>query len=335
MVTQVVTSDIFRRHDNIGHPENAERTLVMYQAVQQSPIVDYLSFIEPELYPEEPLYQIHSERMIERIKEISASQSSWLDLDTYVCKHDFETARYAIGGTVQLIRNIYDGEATNGFALVRPPGHHATSKTSMGFCLFNNIALAAQELVNKGKKVLIFDLDVHHGNGTQDIFYASNKVLYQSFHLSPHFPGTGAVQEIGIEEGKGYTVNVPLSFGHGNTAVETLMKEIFLPIATQFNPDFILVSSGFDSHYADPLGGMHLTVDMFGWLLEQLLTIQSRLVCTLEGGYNLSVIGPCLISQLSVLSGHPLFYKDMVAEQDGWKPIVKTIKNKMKKYWDI
>lgn len=335
MKTQVVYSDIFRKHDNIGHPENAERTMVMMQALQTSSIREKIEVIEPVLLPEGSLYEIHDERMIQAVKEISETHNSWLDLDTYVCKDDFNTARYAAGSTVQLCKNILDDDADNGFALVRPPGHHATPKTSMGFCLFNNASLAAHELVKQKKKVLIFDPDVHHGNGTMDIFYESDDVMYQSFHLSPHFPGTGKVEEVGRGDGAGFTLNAPLSFGNGDTAITSLMEEIFLPIAEEFNPDFIIVSSGFDSHHADPLGGLSLTINMFGTIIEQLLSIQPKLVCTLEGGYNLSVIGNCFLSQLGAMCGEPQKFEDSVVESDSSRLVIERLRKNMRHYWKI
>ena len=335
MKTQVVYSDIFNKHDNIGHPENSQRTMVMIQALQSSSLKEKIDIIEPVLFPAESLPEIHDERMIQAVRDISKTQDSWLDLDTYVCKDDFETARFAAGSTVQLCNNILKGKADNGFALVRPPGHHATSKTSMGFCLFNNASLAANELLKKKKKVLIFDPDVHHGNGTQDIFYKSDKVMYQSFHLSPHFPGTGKIEEIGKGDGLGYTVNAPLGYGNGDEAVSSLMQEIFIPIARQFRPDFIIVSSGFDSHHADPLGGLRMTVDMYGKIIEQLLSIQSNLVCTLEGGYNLSIIGKCFLSQLGALCGTPQSYPDSINESNSSRPVVEKIKKKMRQYWKL
>ena len=335
MKTQVVYSDIFNKHDNIGHPENSQRTMVMIQALQSSSLKEKIDIIEPVLFPAESLSEIHNERMIQAVRDISETQDSWLDLDTYVCKDDFETARFAAGSTVQLCNNILKGKADNGFALVRPPGHHATSKTSMGFCLFNNASLAANELLKKKKKVLIFDPDVHHGNGTQDIFYNSDQVMYQSFHLSPHFPGTGKIEEIGKGDGLGYTINAPLGYGNGDKAVSSLMGEIFIPIARQFRPDFIIVSSGFDSHHADPLGGLRMTVDMYGKIIEQLLSVQSKLVCTLEGGYNLSIIGKCFLSQLGALSGTPQSYPDSINESNSSRPVIEKIKKKMRQYWKL
>ena len=335
MKTEIVYSDIFRRHDNIGHPENAERTMVMMNALKEAPFFDQLHFIKPRPLPEEILYRVHSPRMIYQIKEISETQSQWLDLDTYVCKHDFETALLAAGGMLQLCNDVLNEKADNGFALVRPPGHHATSSTSMGFCLFNNTALSAYALMNKGYRVLIFDPDVHHGNGTQDIFYNNDNVLYQSFHLSPHFPGTGAINEIGKGPGKGYNINVPLSRGNGEQAVNKIMHELFIPIAEQFNPDFIIVSSGFDSHHADRLGGLSLTADYFGTLIKEMLQVQPKLVCSLEGGYNLDWIGKCLLSQIGVLCDEKTQFKDTAKENYTAQPVIEKVKTKMKNYWDI
>ena len=332
MTTQVVYSEKFSKHDNSSHPENAERLHVMIEEIKKAPFYENLEFIEPELLPEDILFEIHSERMIEQVKEMSSEYNSWIDLDTYVCKSDYETARFAAGGLLQACKNVIGGKADNAFALVRPPGHHVTKNRSMGFCLFNNAAISANELTKQGKKVMIFDFDVHHGNGTQDIFYDRKDVLYQSFHLSPHYPGTGGIDEIGIDNGEGYTVNAPLSYGNGNGAVSKLLDEIFLPVAKQFNPDMIIVSSGYDSHHLDPLGGMTLTSNFYGEIIARLQEIQPKIVCTLEGGYNLSWIGKCLVSQLGQMTGTPVKFEDTARESENVKEVIDGIKSEIKKY---
>jgi acetoin utilization deacetylase AcuC-like enzyme len=205
----------------------------------------------------------------------------------------------------------------------------------MGFCLFNNVALAANEISKKGKRSLIFDLDVHHGNGTQDIFYKRKDILYQSFHLSPHYPGTGETYEIGKGEGLGYNVNIPLTHGNGDKAVSQLLDEIFLPIAKLFKPNIIFVSCGYDSHHADILGGLNLTVNFFGEIISRLQEIQSRIVCTLEGGYNLDWIGKCLISQLSQLVLNPIKIEDFANEKKNIEYVLNRIRNEMSNYWKI
>ena len=335
MTTQIVYSKEFLKHDNASHPENAQRLVVMMNEIKKAPFYKELEFVEPELLPEEMLHDLHSDEMIFQIKEMSSHGESWVDMDTYVCKSDYETARLAAGGVVKLARNVLGGKADNAFGLVRPPGHHATSTRSMGFCLFNNIAMAANEISKKGKRVMIFDLDVHHGNGTQDIFYGRKDVLYQSFHLSPHYPGTGDIEEIGVGVGEGYTINAPLSHGNGETAVSKLLDEIFMPIARKFKPDIILVSSGFDSHHLDPLGGLKLSSNFFGEMISRLQEIQPKIVCTLEGGYNLDWIGKCLLSQVGQMMFHPVKFDDPVREDTDVENTIEKIRNKMEKYWKI
>jgi acetoin utilization deacetylase AcuC-like enzyme len=287
------------------------------------------------MLPDKLLYDVHSEWMIEQIKDMSLEGDSWIDMDTYVSQSDFETAKLAAGGLLQICKNVMKGEVENGFALIRPPGHHATKNRSMGFCLFNNAAIAANEITKQGKKVLIFDFDVHHGNGTQDIFYDRKDVMYQSIHLSPHYPGTGSIDEIGIDEGEGYTINAPLSYGKGDKAVTQILDEIFIPIAKQFKPDFIIISSGFDSHHQDPLGGLRFTANFYGEMTKKYMDIQPKVACTPEGGYNLKWIGRCLVSQIAQLSNNSIKIDDAAHEDENVKELIKILKDEMGKYWKI
>ena len=335
MKTQIAYSKDFNKHDNADHPENAKRLQVMMREIQNVSFYGKLDFFEPDLISEEALYSVHSDDMIQQVKDISSTGDSWIDMDTYVCKSDYETARKAAAGLLQISRNVLDGKADNGFALVRPPGHHATHERSMGFCLFNNAALTANELSKKGKQVLVFDCDVHHGNGTQYLFYDRCDIMYQSFHLYPHYPGTGPVEDIGEGDGEGYTINAPLGHGNGNEAVSQLLDEIFLPIARQFKPDIVIVSSGYDSHHLDPLGGLKLTSNFFGEIIAKLQNIQPKIVCTLEGGYNLDWIGKCLVSQLGQLISHPVVFDDIAVEDVMVKPVINKIRNELASYWKI
>jgi len=335
MTTQIVFSDEFNKHDTADHPENADRLYVMLDALEQTSFYKELQFIKPKMVSEELLHEVHSKEMIARIKEISEHGDSWIDLDTYVCKSDYETARLAAGGVLQVCRNVVKGDAQNAYALVRPPGHHASAERSMGFCLFNNAGIAAHELSKKKKRVLIFDHDIHHGNGTQSIFYERSDVMYQSFHLSPHYPGTGAVCEIGEGAGKGYTVNAPLGFGHGDGAVSQLFDEIFLPITTQFKPHLIIVSGGYDSHHADQLGGLKLSANFFGEMIRRFQDIQPRIVITLEGGYNFKWLGKCFLSQLGQLASHPLRFEDKIEGNDDVTMLLKAMKKELREYWDL
>lgn len=335
MTTQIAYSKEFSRHDNSSHPENAERLHVMLNEMRNTSFYDELDFFEPDLISEEALYLLHSDEMIQQVKDLSSIGDSWIDMDTYVCKSDYETARKAAAGLLQLSRNVLDGKADNGFALVRPPGHHATHDRSMGFCLFNNAALTANEISKTGKQVLIFDCDVHHGNGTQYLLYDRKDIMYQSFHLYPHYPGTGPIEDIGDGDGEGYTINAPLSHGNGNEAVSQLLDEIFLPIARQFKPDLVIISSGYDSHHLDPLGGLKLTSNFFGEIIAKFQNIQPKIVCTLEGGYNLNWIGKCLVSQLGQMISHQVTFDDVTEEDTNVELIINKIKNELASYWKI
>lgn len=335
MITQIVYSEKYSRHDNPVHPENAKRLQAMIDEIKKAPFYKDLKFIEPEILPDEALHSVHSEEMIQQVKEISFEGGGWLDMDTYVCEPSYEIARLAAGGLVQVSKDVLNGKADNAFALVRPPGHHATRDRSMGFCLFNNVAIAANEISKKGKRVLVFDHDVHHGNGTQGIFYSRKDVLYQSFHLFPHYPGTGDVQEIGTGDGEGYTVNAPLRHGNGDNAVSTLMEEIFLPIARQFKPDIVFFSVGYDSHHNDVLGGLKLSTDFFGEMINRFQEIQPKIVCTLEGGYNLEWIGKCLASQLGQLISQPVKFNDTAKEYASVDDVINDIKLELSSYWNL
>jgi len=335
MTTQIVFSDAFNKHDTADHPENADRLYVMLDAAEQAPFYKQLRFVEPDMLPEKLLYEVHSAEMIQRVKDISDHGDSWIDLDTYVCKSDYETARLAAGGVVQVCRTVESGDTTNAYALVRPPGHHASAERSMGFCLFNNAGIAAHDLTKTGKRILIFDHDVHHGNGTQSIFYARKDVMYQSFHLSPHYPGTGTTSEIGEGEGKGYTINAPLGFGHDDQAVSQLFDEIFIPITQQFKPHLIIISAGYDSHHADPLGGLKLSANFFGEMVKRFKDVQPKIVCTLEGGYNLQWIGKCFLSQLGQLMSQPLQFDDPVKGNHDIKSVIEQMKKELGSYWRL
>ena len=263
MKTQIAYSTEFSKHDNPNHPENAKRLTAILNEIKNTQFYKKLKFIEPQLISPDIIKKVHSTEMIDIIKEMSKNGNEWIDLDTYVCKSDYDTARLAVGGLYSIVDNVVNNKAENGFALIRPPGHHATSNRSMGFCLFNNAAIASNEFAQKGKKILIFDHDVHHGNGTQEIFYDRSDVLYQSFHLSPHYPGTGHYSEIGSSDGTGYTINAPLFHGCGEKSIVRILEEIFLPIAKQFKPDLIIFSSGYDSHHNDQLGGLNISCNFY------------------------------------------------------------------------
>ncbi len=330
-MTAIVHDERFTRHDNPSHPERAERLLSVMGYIEQLPFYKELEHITPEAIDEEALLRVHSEAMVARIK----STVGWLDPDTYLSEDSYEVARLAAGGVISACDAVVEGNVDNAFALVRPPGHHATSTRSMGFCLFNNAALAADHLTRQEKRVLIFDHDVHHGNGIADIFYDRSDVLYESIHLSPHFPGSGAVDEIGVGAGEGYTVNAPLPHRVGDEGVRAVMREVMLPVAEQFDPDFVIVCAGFDSHHTDALGGLFLTIDFYGELLQQLMDLQPRLVCTLEGGYKLDVLKKGVAIELGVLHGTPLTCDDEAEDGRDPDPVIDDMRRVLQPYWDV
>jgi acetoin utilization deacetylase AcuC-like enzyme len=248
--------------------------------------------------------------MIEALRWATEQNGGWLDLDTYTTAGSWEAALLAAGGAIQLVEAIAAGRASNGFALVRPPGHHATPTRSMGFCLFNNIAIAARHALDTLgiERLAIVDYDVHHGNGTQDCFYDEERVLFCSTHASPLYPGTGAEQEVGSGAGYGTTLNLPLAYGVGDAGFARLYDDVVLPALRRFRPQLILVSAGYDGHWDDPLGPLSLSVAGYAALTQRLAELADalcggRIALVLEGGYSLPALGACVVAALRVLLG--------------------------------
>jgi acetoin utilization deacetylase AcuC-like enzyme len=241
----------------------------------------------------EELLMVHASEYVDMLAETEGKDRSVLDPDTSTSAGSYEAALLAAGGLCEAIFMVSRGELDNAFALVRPPGHHAEHSRAMGFCLFNNVAVGAryaQESLNM-ERILIVDWDLHHGNGTQHSFEEDPSILYFSTHQYPDYPGSGAFGEVGINGGKGYTVNVPLSVGHGDGEYVEIFEKILKPIAAEFDPDLILVSAGFDIYFEDPLGGMRVTPRGFAAMTRSLMDMADastggKMVITLEGGYH-------------------------------------------------
>jgi acetoin utilization deacetylase AcuC-like enzyme len=240
------------------------------------------------------LARVHAPAYLDHLKQLSAGDGGYLSLDTALNRHSWETATLASGAAVGAVESALSGEAA--FSLARPPGHHAGSATGMGFCLLNHAAVAAEHARSAGVgRVAVLDWDVHHGNGTQDIFYEDGEVLYLSAHQSPFYPGTGWAEEVGEGEGRGLTVNVPLPAGSGEEAYAAAFAGVFLPVLREFGPGLIIVSAGYDAHTADPLGGMSLETASFGRFAAALASLvrevgAAPLALVLEGGYNLAAL---------------------------------------------
>lgn len=293
MKTGIVKDRRYMEHDmGAFHVESPKRIEAIYKMVEDEISFPYLE-IEPRLATKEEIEAVHSPSYVQAIKETSGKERVILDPDTATSARSYEVALLAAGGLLNATDSVMEGKIQNAFALVRPPGHHAEDSRAMGFCLFNNVAIAAEYLRKKFKlqRILIVDWDLHHGNGTQNSFYERDDVLYFSTHQFPHYPGTGYWDETGRGKGEGFTVNVPLSYGKGDEDYLFIYRNILSPISKAFEPEFILVSAGFDIYKNDPLGGMRVSEFGFGGMTSELLSIaqrscQSRLLVTLEGGYD-------------------------------------------------
>ncbi len=260
---------------------------------------DEADYAWPEVKPAElsRIARVHSDDHVRLVTNLAQSGGGWVDPDTFVVPASYDAALLAAGAALQATDDVLAGRERNAFVIVRPPGHHATRTRAMGFCLFNNIAAAGQWALDEGRaqRVAVLDVDVHHGNGTQDIFYERPDVLYYSTHQYPFYPGTGRLDEVGRDAGIGATVNVPLPAGSGDEVFIEATRRVLAPAVRRFQPDVILVSLGFDAHWADPLAQMRLTTTGYGEILNEIVdladeTCGGKLVFLLEGGYDLKVI---------------------------------------------
>ncbi|MFW6162604.1 MAG: histone deacetylase [Planctomycetota bacterium] len=301
--------DYLEHRTGRGHPERPERLTAIVEHLQQTGLWDAVTHIEPRLATVEEVAAVHGTDYIAFVDERCAGGGGLLDLgDTPVCPASYEAALLAAGGLLAGADAVVAGDVRNAFALVRPPGHHARRANGMGFCIFNNIAIAARYLQRRHGvgRVLIADWDVHHGNGTQEAFYDDPSVAFLSLHRYPFYPGTGAAAERGTGDAAGSMVNVPLLAGTGGGDFVATFGDRLGELAGEFPPDFVLVSAGFDGHRDDPLGGMALGDDDYAELARRVRAVADeycggRLLLTLEGGYDLGALGRSVAAVLRVL----------------------------------
>ena len=296
MTTGVVIDRRYMDHDmGASHIESPDRIDVLARMFEDDPPVPFRA-IPPRPATEEELAWVHEKGYIDLIRS-TAGRTVPMDGDTTAGPRTWPTALLAAGGLLEAVDRIMDGSVRNALALVRPPGHHAEASRAMGFCFFNNAAIAAEHLVRRhgAKRVLVVDWDLHHGNGTEHAFYERRDVMYFSTHQAPLYPGTGAARFFGHGEGHGYNLNVPLLAGKGDADFLHVFERVLAPVAAQFEPDFILSSAGFDIAAGDPLGGMNVTPAGFGRMTASLMamaerTASGRLALVLEGGYDLAAL---------------------------------------------
>jgi acetoin utilization deacetylase AcuC-like enzyme len=296
------------RHDTGAHPERAERIVAIVDELARR---DWLGFerLESPAASRTALTAVHPEAYVAAIEGVAARGGGQLDPDTVMSEGSFEAALHAAGGAVALVDLLIDGEAPAGFSAHRPPGHHATARRAMGFCLFNNVAVAARHALNvRGlERVMILDWDVHHGNGTNDIFYTSDHVLFVSIHQWPLYPGTGSSRDAGTGAGEGYTVNLPVGAGSGDAVYTSLVDHVAVPLAEAFSPQLLLVSAGYDAHADDPLASCAVTERGFAAMTRSVRRAAGALGapvgCVLEGGYALRALARSVAATMEALGG--------------------------------
>jgi acetoin utilization deacetylase AcuC-like enzyme len=300
-------SATFLEHDPGDHPENAGRLAAINDALERQNLLHDRPAIPVTQASDDELERVHDPRYVAGVREFAARGGGWLDADTAVGPNSVDIAALAAGASIAAVDAALDGQAARGFVLGRPPGHHATPTRGMGFCIFNTVAVAAAHALSRGvDRVLIVDWDVHHGNGTQDAFYASDRVLFCSIHQWPLYPGTGSASERGTGRGVGYTINIPLTAGAGDRVYMDSVDQVILPAAEVFRPQIVLISAGFDAHANDPLGGMRVTAEGFGAIASRVAHIaethaEGRVVAVLEGGYDPPALAASVVATLAVL----------------------------------
>jgi len=340
----VVRDEIFiEHHTDRYHPESPERLERIYEMLDSWAGGKNLTEVPTRKAEREELLRIHSNHHVETVANTARMDRFYLDGDTPTSPKSYEAALFAAGSGIEMVDYILDGKISSGFALVRPPGHHAESDRAMGFCLFNNIAVAAAHArdVRGLKRILIVDWDLHHGNGTQHSFYSDNRVLYFSTHQYPYYPGTGHYQDVGQGAGTGYSVNLPFPPGQADNEYMAAFIEILEPVAKQFKPDLVLVSAGFDTYVDDPLGHMGVTADGYGSMTALLKRIAGehcggKIAFFLEGGYNLDGLVKGVRRVLEVLMGTetPPISSKVTNLDERFTKYLETIKENLRSYWD-
>lgn len=349
----LVHSSEYDAHETGDHPENKERLHHIMEPLEAEAVLNRtgrrssdkdlhpkIDVYTPEMASYEAITRVHSRSYIASLKSFCDAGGGHFDQDTVVSKHSYKIAKLAAGGSIKaakLVLNGYD----YAYSIARPPGHHATRRNAMGFCLFNNVAVAIQELKNKThlKKFLIFDIDVHFGNGTSEIYFADPDVLYISIHQDPRtlFPGSGFIDEIGEGEGEGFNINIPMPPGSDSPDYKLMVNEILKPVAGEFKPDMYFLELGFDAHREDPLSKIQLDDDFFPWIADKMMKITKKMVMILEGGYSPSVLSRCNMKMINVLNNNENYNEPMNEHEVGadTTQILSEIKDTFSSFYSL
>jgi acetoin utilization deacetylase AcuC-like enzyme len=314
MRTALIYDDCFVEHDTgPNHPERPQRLVAIVELLRESKL--WGRFVRPDFGPGDmsAIERVHDRAYIDRLRSACEQGEGFIDTpDSAICRDSFRIAQVAVGGVLAAVDALMAGRVDNAFCAVRPPGHHAERDRSMGFCLFNNVAIAAEHLLTQHdlQRVAIIDFDVHHGNGTQHSFESRDDVLFISIHEHPEYqyPGTGFEHERGIGDGEGFTLNIPLMPGSNDGDYQRAFETLVLPALESFAPQCLLLSAGFDAHDSDPLGSQQVSDACFAWIAKQMLSAaqrhcDDRLLVTLEGGYHLQAQARCVEQMLRLMLG--------------------------------
>ena len=301
-----ITDERFLDHDTgRSHPERPARLRAVIDGVQRAGLADALIPTEPRMATDAELLAVHHQSVLDSVRRVSQAGGGRLDSDTVLSAASEAAARLAAGAGLAAIDGLDGGVADAAFCAVRPPGHHATPVRSMGFCMFNSAAICSQALANRGERVVMVDYDAHHGNGTQDVFWEDSRVMYVSWHQYPFYPGTGGLLERGAGAGAGSTVNLPMPMGATGDVYRQGWEEAVLPAVEAFDPDWLVLSAGFDAHRADPLTNLGLAAGDFADLTETIIEVvpPGRRIAFLEGGYDLEALADSAAAAVAALAG--------------------------------